>query len=340
MPTDPDSLLWTSTGRQTLASHPPQRSICINHTGIDVVSRPRWLTFRKTQLISVASSLGQLTSSDLFACEPSAPPVTDAVTATVTKTFTKVWEYTAWAACPTSEWPATYTVTEVCTGDPDTWMQPNIPPNFVKTVVTCGVCVEKTQTITCPVEEAARTGDVRIYGNGVTVTPAAVPAQPTGPGSGRGPDSMPGTVPGMGSGSSANSGPGANGAGLGPRPGAPAPGAGAGSSPHPVIGAGGDSPAVAPVPATNNNNGNAEPGSSPPAPNSGSGSGLGAAPAPAGGETGDPSPTMVMPHSNAGTDAASSPYVTAGAPSLKSSLLLVSGIFALVSVSIVCYGDI
>ncbi|KAG6356569.1 hypothetical protein INS49_014442 [Diaporthe citri] len=248
-------------------------------------------------------SLGQLTSSALLYCpdEPTLPPVTATVTATVT--FTKTWEYAAWAACPTAEWPAIYTIEEVCTGDPDVWTQPAIPPNFIKTVVTCGVCEQQTQTITCPVEEAAQTGDVTIYGNGVTATPASVPAQATdAPGSGMGPgpgsDSGPGSMPGMDSG----------------------PGAGSG------------------------NNGNAAPGSSPdsgsgssPAPDSGSGSGPGAAPAPGGGEAGGSSPTFVTPQSNAGTDGASSPYATAGAPTWKSTMLLVSGMFALVSGSIVCY---
>lgn len=235
----------------------------------------------------------------------------------MTETFTKVWEYTAWAACPTSEWPAIYTIKEICTGDPAVWTQPAIPPNFIKTVVTCGVCEQKTQTITCPVEAPAQTGDVTIYGNGVTATPASVPAQPTdapdsgmgpGPGSGSGPGSGPGTEPGMG------------------------------------MGAGGDSPAGAPMPAPNNQNGNAKPGSSPqpgsesaPAADSGSGSAPGAAPAPGGGEAAGSSPTMVTPQSNAGTDAANSPYATAGAPTLKSTLLLVSGMFALVSGSIICY---
>lgn len=285
--------------------------------------------------------------------EPTLPPVTGLVTetatVTATVTFTKTWEYGAWAACPTAEWPALYTIVEVCTGDPDTWTQPAIPPNFIKSVVTCGVCEQKTQTITCPVEEAAQTGDVTIYGNGVTATPASVPAQATnapgpgmgpGPGAGSGPGAAPGSMPGMGS------APGANGGGSAPGSGspAPAPGAAPGSSPNMNMGPGGASPAGAPMPAPNNNNGNAAPGSSPgsgsgssPAPGSMPGSGPGAAPAPGGGEAGGSSPTMVEPQSNAGTDAANSPYATAGAPTLKSTLLLVSGMFALVSGSIVCY---
>ncbi|KAG8158758.1 hypothetical protein KVR01_011201 [Diaporthe batatas] len=249
-------------------------------------------------------SLGQLTSSELFACEPTAapsPPVADTFATTVTETFTKVWLYSAWAACPTSEWPATYTIEEICTGDPATWAQPAVPPNFIKTVITCGVCVEKTQTITCPVEEAARTGDIRVYGNGVTATPAAVPARQTG----------------LGSGPGVNSSPGENGAGSGPGSGAPAPGAGAGSASHPGVGAGGGSPAVIPVPVPHNNNGNA--GARPPSP------------APAGGEAAGSSPTTVMHQSNAGTDAASSPRVTASASSRKSSVLLLSGLSALAS---------
>ncbi|KAL1881816.1 hypothetical protein Daus18300_000869 [Diaporthe australafricana] len=288
-------------------------------------------------------SLGQLTSSVFLYCTPTMAPttglVTETVTATVTSTFTKVYTWTAPAACPTGEWLATYTIKEICTGDPKTWTQPAIPPNFIKTVVTCNVCDKKTKTITCPVEKAAQTGDVTIQGNGITATPASVPAQATG-----GPDS---------------------GAGPGPGPGAaaPVPGAGPGSGSMPNKGAGGDSPAAAPLPAPNNNNGNAGPGSPPasaprsspskddgkggpgsaPAPGSGSspasgpgsGSGPGAA-APADGPAGGMAPTVTMPKSNAATDGASSPYVTAGAPSLKSALLLVSGMFVLVSGSIVC----
>ncbi|KAJ0117194.1 hypothetical protein J7T55_003611 [Diaporthe amygdali] len=304
-------------------------------------------------------SLGQLTSSVFLYCEPTVPPVTGfitetaTVTATVTSTFTEIWEFTAWAAGPTGEWPATYTIEEICTGDPDTWTRPAIPPNFIKTVVTCGVCDRKTQTITCPVEKAAQTGDVTIQGNGVTATPASVPAQATGT-SDSGVAQGPGTAPGMAPGSNAmpgmDSGSGAT---------APAPGAAPGSGPGMKPGAGGDSPAAAPVPAPNNNagpgsspasgpgsspnNGNAGSGSSPasgsgssPAPNSGSGSAPGAAP-PADGAAGGASPTVMTPQSNAGTGAASSPYVTAGAPSLKSALLFVSGIFVLVSGSIICY---
>lgn len=286
-----------------------------NNTGNNVVSRLRWHVFRH-ELTPITHSLGQLTSSALLYCEPTAPP--PAATATVTETFTKVWQYTAWAACPTSEWPATYTITEVCTGNPKSWTQPAIPPNFIRTVVTCGVCEQKTQTITCPVEKAAQTGDVNIYGNGVTAKPASVPAQPTGaPGSGAAPGPGAKPVPGPG---------GAPGSGAP----APAPPAGPGSGPNTGGGAGGGAPAAAPVPAPNNN-GNAGPASPP-----GSGSGPGAAPAPGGGQAGGSSPTLATPQSNAGTGAASSTYVTAGAPSLKSALLLVSGMFVLASGSMVC----
>lgn len=289
------------------------------------------------ELSSAFPSLGQLTSSVLFACEPLASPATGTATAIVTKTFTKVWQYTAWAACPTSEWPATYRIREVYTGDSDTWTRPNVPPNFIKTVITCGVCVEKTQTITCPVEEAARTGDVTIYGNGITATPASVLAQPTGspdfsmgpgPGPGSSSDSMSGAMSGMGS------GPGTNGGGSGIGLGALAPGAGPGSIPSPGAGAGGNPLAVVPVPTPNKTNGSAGPGS---LPDSGSAHGPGAAPAPAGSVAGGPSPTMVISQSITGTNAASSPYVTAGAPSLKSALFPVLGVFAVMSGAIVHY---
>ncbi|POS79422.1 hypothetical protein DHEL01_v202180 [Diaporthe helianthi] len=171
------------------------------------------------------------------------------------------------------------------------------------------------QTINCPVEEAAWTGDVTIYGNGVIATPAAVPAQQTGSVMGTVSDSMPGT----GSGTAENNTSGASGPGR--------------------AGAGGSSPAVIPVPVPHNDYDNAGPGSSSPAPNSGSEYAPGAALAPAGGEAGGSSPTRVIPQSNAGTDAASSPYVAAGAPSLKSALLIVSGLFALASDLNICHRD-
>ncbi|ROV92717.1 hypothetical protein VSDG_06620 [Cytospora chrysosperma] len=130
-------------------------------------------------------SLGQLTSDVFLSCTPTAVAVGATILAGTLQrpapaaTFTTEYSFTAPAACPTAEWTATYTIREVCTGDPATWTRPPVPPNFVKTVVTCDVCAHKTQTITCPVELAVQTGPVRIHGDGVTATPALAAATAT-----------------------------------------------------------------------------------------------------------------------------------------------------------------
>ena len=122
------------------------------------------------QLAKRSFSLGQLTSSEFLSCTPYPETVTR--TATTTETFTTTYCVTYPAACPTSEWMATYTVVEVCTGNPGSWTPPGVPPNFAVTTVTCDVCEHQTQTITAPVVPAAATGTVHIGGNGVTITPA------------------------------------------------------------------------------------------------------------------------------------------------------------------------
>ncbi len=93
---------------------------------------------------------------------------TATTTATVTSTYTTTYTFVALAACPTSTWPATYTIEEVCTGNPATFTPPAIPHNFVETTVVCNVCATPTMTITCPVASASQTGDMIINGNGVT----------------------------------------------------------------------------------------------------------------------------------------------------------------------------
>ncbi|KAL1868142.1 hypothetical protein VTK73DRAFT_3833 [Phialemonium thermophilum] len=118
-------------------------------------------------------------SSSFLECQPTA--TTGLATKTVT--YTTTYCVTLPAACPTSEWLATYTVVEVCTGNPATYTPPAVPPNFVVTTVTCEPCAEKTQVITAP--PATPTGPATVIGgNGVTVTVAPQPpasAQPTGP---------------------------------------------------------------------------------------------------------------------------------------------------------------
>jgi hypothetical protein len=97
-------------------------------------------------------------------------PYTSVPTSTV---FVTSYCVTLPAACPTSEWLATYTITTTCTGDQAAWTAPAVPPEFQTTTVVCDVCAQKTQVITCP--NAAAT-DVAVGGNGVTVTVAPTPA--------------------------------------------------------------------------------------------------------------------------------------------------------------------
>ncbi|OIW29788.1 hypothetical protein CONLIGDRAFT_680604 [Coniochaeta ligniaria NRRL 30616] len=96
-------------------------------------------------------------------------PYTSVATSTV---FVTSYCVTLPAACPTSEWIATYTITTTCTGDEAAWTAPAVPPEFEVTTVVCDVCAQKTQTITCPNAEAT---DVSVEGNGVTVTVAPTP---------------------------------------------------------------------------------------------------------------------------------------------------------------------
>lgn len=105
------------------------------------------------------------TTSSFLVCTPAIS------TSSVTTTFTETYTLTLPAACPTSEWLATYTVTEVCTGVPALWTTPSCPPNFYTTTVVCDVCEHPTQVITCP--NAGATGVpqvIGVEGNGVTIT--------------------------------------------------------------------------------------------------------------------------------------------------------------------------
>lgn len=103
-------------------------------------------------------------------------PYTSVPTSTV---FVTEYCVTLPAACPTSEWIATYTITTTCTGDKSQWTAPAVPPEFEVTTVVCDVCAHKTQTITCPNAEAT---NVVVAGNGVTVTVAPTPAAAAGTG--------------------------------------------------------------------------------------------------------------------------------------------------------------
>ncbi|KAI1139064.1 hypothetical protein F5Y05DRAFT_412928 [Hypoxylon sp. FL0543] len=161
-------------------------------------------------------------------------PVTHYPTTTmypVTQThYTTVYETVLPAACETSSWLATYTVTETCTGNPADYVTPIIPPGFVVTKVACHACKPTTEIeITCPGAQPTGAGypTVSITGNGVTATVTAYPTATVYPvtgcsGSGKCSSGGSGSNPGSGAGSSSGSGP-SSGSGS-------SPGSGSGSS--------------------------------------------------------------------------------------------------------------
>ncbi|KAI1432648.1 hypothetical protein GGR50DRAFT_580441 [Xylaria sp. CBS 124048] len=87
--------------------------------------------------------------------------------------YTTVYETVLAAACETSSWMATYTITETCQGEPSDYVTPTMPPGFVVTTVSCAVCAETEIEITCPCAEPTK--GVHIEGNGVTATITATP---------------------------------------------------------------------------------------------------------------------------------------------------------------------
>ncbi|KAI0883328.1 uncharacterized protein GGS22DRAFT_168432 [Annulohypoxylon maeteangense] len=144
--------------------------------------------------------------------------------------YTTVYETILPAACETSQWLATYTITETCIGKPTDYVTPTMPPGFVVTTVACHACKPATEIeITCPGAQPTGTWvpTVSITGNGVTATITAyptstptthtrtVPAVPTHTvvGSCSGPGPCPGSGSGTGSGSGSGSG---SGTGSGP----------------------------------------------------------------------------------------------------------------------------
>ncbi|KAI0840312.1 hypothetical protein F5Y06DRAFT_254093 [Hypoxylon sp. FL0890] len=145
-------------------------------------------------------------------------PVTHYPTTTlypVTQThYTTVYETVLPAACETSSWLATYTVTETCTGNPTDYVTPVIPPGFVVTKVACHACKPSTEIeITCPGAQPTGAGypTVSITGNGVTATVTAYPTATVYPvtgcsGSGKCSGGSSGSNPGSGAGSSSGSG--------------------------------------------------------------------------------------------------------------------------------------
>ncbi|KAI1750124.1 hypothetical protein F4782DRAFT_263114 [Xylaria castorea] len=107
-----------------------------------------------------------LTSAFLYC-----PPVTQTQ-------WTTVYETVLPAACETSQWMATYTITETCVGEKTKYVTPTMPPGFVVTTVSCHACHEPEVVITCPGAQPTGMGKptVQIGGNGVTATIVATPA--------------------------------------------------------------------------------------------------------------------------------------------------------------------
>ncbi|KAI3335006.1 hypothetical protein F4824DRAFT_162905 [Ustulina deusta] len=150
-------------------------------------------------------SFANVTSSAFLYC----PPVTQTL-------FTTIYETVLPAACETSKWLATYTITETCLGNKADYVTPTMPPGFIVTTVSCPICPESEVVITCPGAQPTGFGrpTVQISGNGVTATiiasPATIPtnsspATPTGV-----PPAYQGSVGGNG-GNGGNGGSGGNG---------------------------------------------------------------------------------------------------------------------------------
>ncbi|KAI1630643.1 hypothetical protein F4809DRAFT_256556 [Biscogniauxia mediterranea] len=114
---------------------------------------------------------GTSTSAFLYCTSPPA-----------TQTFyTTIYETVLPAACETSQWMATYTITETCAGNPADYVTAVVPPGFVVTTVSCPSCNPNEIEITCPGAQPTGMGKptVAIGGNGVTATITATPIAAT-----------------------------------------------------------------------------------------------------------------------------------------------------------------
>ncbi|KAK1778357.1 hypothetical protein QBC45DRAFT_414250 [Copromyces sp. CBS 386.78] len=135
-----------------------------------------------------AASHGSLTSATFWSCDADMPMETQ----TAAPVFTTEYCVTLPSPCHHGPGPchATYTVTEECTGDRDSWTQPTgvVPPGFVVTTVTdCNACPGgPTQTFTVPANggPAGPTGVVPAPGPGpqptMTSVVVTVPSQTGG----------------------------------------------------------------------------------------------------------------------------------------------------------------
>ncbi|XXH00371.1 hypothetical protein Hte_006715 [Hypoxylon texense] len=102
---------------------------------------------------------------------PAQPTTLSPVTQTM---YTTVYETVMPAACETSQWMTTYTVTETYTGKPAEYVTPAIPQGFVVTTVVCPDCKPTEIVVTRPTE----TPTVSIItGSGVTSTITITPTE-------------------------------------------------------------------------------------------------------------------------------------------------------------------
>ncbi|KAI1776003.1 hypothetical protein F4818DRAFT_412521 [Hypoxylon cercidicola] len=162
-------------------------------TVIATRSKPPWLPHsflpRYITLVCHKNNLKQafkmlypdMTSTAMFlSCTPppvfqTLPPAKHTTLSPVTQTmYTTVYETVLPAACETSQWMTTYTVTETYPSKPDVYVTPTIPQGFVVTTVVCPDCKPTELVVTRPAETP--TVSV-ITNNGVATT---ITVHPTG----------------------------------------------------------------------------------------------------------------------------------------------------------------
>ncbi|KAI2463121.1 hypothetical protein F4781DRAFT_145360 [Annulohypoxylon bovei var. microspora] len=231
--------------------------------------------------------------------------------------YTTVYETILPAACETSQWMATYTITETCVGKPTDYVTPTMPPGFVVTTVACHACKPATEIeITCPGAQPTGTWmpTVSITGNGVTATITAYPTSAPATSTRTVHTAVPTTTM-----VGACSGHGCSGSGSNP---------GAGSGPSGGMGSGSG--------CTGASCGSSGSGSSPATGNGGSGSAPGTGSSPSSGCTGPSCVSSGCNGSNGrcngsgmasnGTTSSMPAVVTAGASSFKNAFAVFSGL--------------
>lgn len=135
---------------------------------------------------------GTATSVFLYCSSTLAPPV-------AMPTYTTTYQTVLPAACETSSWLATYTITETCTGNPAAHptAAAGPPPGFVVTTVKCPVCAEPEMTVTCPgVQPSGVMPTVTVVAtNGITATETVTLATKPTAGAMAGPAAGAGSAP-------------------------------------------------------------------------------------------------------------------------------------------------